>query len=130
MNNNILYVNKYTNICYNEEQMLETNIKCAKDKDNVETIFDLYVRLLTKNGEQRAVFYHLTFDKEAYTVSKLIKVLCDKYDKSDRTYRRAIEYLMRRRIIYIKDTILNINMDYNLAVLDLEKVKGIMIHII
>lgn len=130
MANNILYVNKYTNTCYNEEQILETNIKSAKDKTTVDTIFELYARLLTRSEEQRLVFYHLTFDKDAYSVSKLIKVLSEKYNKSDRTYRRAIEYLLRRRIIYVKDTILYINMDYNLSVLDLEKVKGIMIHIL
>lgn len=129
MNKDILYVNSLTNVCYNASEILELNIRRGGDETVPELIFNLYAKILTKCNEQKLVLYHLTYDKVAYTVAKLIKVLSASDTKSERTYRRAVEYLLKKRIIKVRDNILEVNVDYNLALLDLDNVKGIMIHI-
>lgn len=126
----ILYVNRYTNIVYNENDLLELNIKKNSQKLISEEVFNLYSKVLLNNYEQRLVFYHLTYDKEAYTINKLCKFLESKYDKSDRTYRRAIDAMFGKGLLKVNNRILYIHPDYNLSLLDLDNVKGIMIHII
>lgn len=127
----VMYVNQFANIFYNANEILDLNLKSSASANSpIDTIFNLYCRILTRSEEQRLVFYHLTYDKESYTISKLIKLLSDKYNKSERTYRRAIDYLIRRKIIGIRNNILEIKLEYNLSVLDLDNIKGIMIHII
>lgn len=129
-NDKILYVNRYTNVMYNENDLLELNIKKKSSELTSEAVFNLYAKILLKNYEQRLVFYHLTYDKEAYTINKLCKFLESKYDKSDRTYRRAIDYMFNKGIIKSDNKILYIHPDFNLSLLDLDNVKSIMIHII
>lgn len=128
--NNILYVNRYTNVCYKENEILELNIQKDKDELIKDAIFNLYCRLLTRSGEQRLVFYYLTYYNDEYSIAKLIRVLSNKYGKSERTYRRAIDNMMNRRVLYVKNNILFINMDYNLSILDLDNIKSIMVHVI
>ena len=130
MADDIIYVNKLRNIVYKDGEILETDVK--KSDDNVEdTIFDIFSRLLIKNGEQRKAFYHVVFDKKEYTKSTLSKHLVELYGKSERTYARAIEYLYKKRILYNnKYGKINVSLDYNLSLLDLENVKSIIIHIV
>ena len=129
MADDIIYVNKFRNIVYKDGEILETDVK--KSDDNVEdTIFDIFSRLLIKNGEQRKAFYHVVFDKKEYTKSTLSKHLAELYGKSERTYVRAIEYLYKRRILYTdRYGKINVSLDYNLSLLDLDNVKSIIIHI-
>lgn len=128
--NNILYVNRYTNVCYKENEILELNVQSGHDELVKDTIFNLYVRLLTKSGEQRLIFRYLLDHKEEYSIAKLIKVLSNDYGKSERTYRRAIENMIKRHILYVRNGILMINMDYDLSILDLDNIKSIMVHVI
>ena len=130
MADDIIYVNKLRNIVYKDGEILETDVK--KSDDNIEdTIFDIFSRLLIKNGEQRKAFYHVVFDKKEYTKSTLSKHLVELYGKSERTYARAIEYLYKRRIFYNnRYGKINVSLDYNLSLLDLDNVKSIIIHIV
>ena len=136
MADDIIYVNKLRNIVYKDGEILETDVK--KSNDNIEdTIFDIFSRLLIKNGEQRKAFYHVVFDKKEYTKSTLSKHLVELYGKSERTYARAIEYLYKKRIrlMHISDVFrrygkINVSLDYNLSLLDLDNVKSIIIHIV
>ena len=129
-NDKILYVNRYTNIVYNENDLLELDIK-KKSKELIsEAVFNLYAKVLLNNHEQRLIFYHLTYDKEEYTIVKLCKFLESKYDKSERTYRRALDAMFSKGLIKINNRVLYIHPDYNLSLLDLDNVKGIMIHIV
>lgn len=126
----ILYVNKLTNTCYKNGEILETNIVLnKKDKTAKEAIFDIFARMLTKNGEQRKVLYHIMFDAYLYNSSTLSTKLSYTYGKSERSYRRAIEYLLNKKVIQIKDKKFVVNIDYNLALLDLDEVKSIIIHL-
>lgn len=129
-NDKILYVNRYTNIVYNENDLLELDIK-KKSKELIsEAVFNLYAKVLLNNYEQRVIFYHLTYDKEEYTIVKLCKFLESKYDKSERTYRRALDVMFGKGLLKLNNRILYIHPDYNLSLLDLDNVKGIMIHIV
>jgi len=130
VNDKILYVNRYTNIAYGEKDLLELDVKKHSKELISEAVFNLYAKVLVSNYEQRLVFYHLTYDKEEYTITKLCKFLESKYDKSDRTYRRAIDVLFGKGILKMNNRILYIHPDYNLSLIDLDDVKGIMIHII
>lgn len=129
-NSDILYVNRLTNIIYQDGEILETSIKKDKKDSQRDTIFDIYARMLVKNSEQRKVLYHLIFDKEEYTRNKLCIKLSQLYDKSSRTYERAIDYLFSRKIIRAdRYKILKVSIDYDLSFLDLDSVKSIIIHI-
>lgn len=129
-NDKILYVNRYTNIVYNENDLLELDIK-KKSKELIsEAVFNLYAKVLLNNHEQRIIFYHLTYDKEEYTIAKLCKFLESKYDKSERTYRRALDVMFGKGLLKLNNRVLYIHPDYNLSLLDLDNVKGIMIHIV
>lgn len=129
-NNDILYVNRLSNTVYKDGEILET-IYAPKKNDTIkETIFEIFSRLLTRNGEQRKVLYHLMYDIAEYNKNSLSKHLKDLYGKSEKTYTRAIDHLIVRKIINInKQKILQMNIDYNLSLLDLENTKSIIIHI-
>lgn len=129
-NNDILYVNRLSNIVYKDGEILET-IYAPKKNDTIkETIFEIFSRLLTRNGEQRKVLYHLMYDIAEYNKNSLSKHLKDLYGKSEKTYTRAIDHLIVRKIINInKQKILQMNIDYNLSLLDLDNTKSIIIHI-
>lgn len=126
----ILYYNRLTNVVYKDGEILETNISHSNKDTRRDTIFDLFVRILVKNSEQRKILYHVMFDKESYTRAKLCKKLSLLYDKSEKTYSRALDYLYAKRII-IQDRYktLRVPIEYNLALLDLDNVKSIIIHI-
>lgn len=129
-NADILYVNKLTNTLYIDGDILETNISRAKNDLPRDTIFDIFARIITKNGEQRKVLYHLLFDKAEYNKSTLCKKLSVLYGKSSRTYERALDYLYGKRIIYNdRNKIIHVALDYDLSLLDLENVKSVIIHI-
>jgi hypothetical protein len=129
-NDKILYVNRYTNVIYNENDLLELDVKKKSKEVISEVVFNLYSKVLLNSYEQRLVFYHLTYDKEEYTITKLCKFLENKYDKSERTYRRAIDTMFGKGLLKLNNRILYIHPDYDLSLLDLDNVKGIMIHII
>lgn len=131
MADDIIYVNRLRDIVYRDGEILETDIKKSDDDTIEDTIFDIFSRLLIKNGEQRKAFYHIIFDKKEYSKNTLSKHLKDLYGKSERTYIRAIEYLYKKRIIYNdKHGKIRVSLDYNLSLLDLDNVKSIIIHII
>lgn len=126
----ILYVNRLTNTVYIDGEVLETSVKEPKKNLHIETIFDIFARILTKSGEERKVLYHTIFDKAEYNKNTLSKHLSALYNKSERTYYRAIDYLLSRRIIYqTKSKILKVPIEYDLSILDLDEVKSIIIHI-
>lgn len=126
----IIYVNRLTNVVYKDGDILETTIKTVTKDSRRDTIFDLFARVLVKNVEQRKALYHIMFDKEEYTRNKLCKKLSLLYNKSDKTYQRALDYLFGRRIIYQdRYKILHTPIEYDLALLDLDNIKSIMIHI-
>lgn len=126
----ILYVNRLTNTVYSDGEILETNISKSKKDTKRDIIFDIFARILTKNGEQRKVLYHIIFDKEEYNRNTLSKKLSSLYDKSSRTYERAIDYLFTRRIIRAdRHKILKVTIDYDLSLLDLDEVKSVIIHL-
>lgn len=129
-NNDILYVNRLSNTVYKDGEILET-IYAPKKNDTIkETMFEIFSRLLTRNGEQRKVLYHLMYDIAEYNKNSLSKHLKDLYGKSEKTYTRAIDHLIVRKIINInKQKILQMNIDYNLSLLDLDNTKSIIIHI-
>lgn len=126
----IIYANRLTNIVYYDGDILETNL-INKDKDNKrEHIFDVFARVLVRNNEQRKVFHHIMFDKEAYTRQKICKKCSLLYNKSEKTFQRAVDGLFGKRIItQDKYKILHVPIEYNLALLDLDNVKSIIIHI-
>ena len=127
----IMYVNRLSNVVYKDGEILETFIAKAKKDTPRDAIFDVFARVIAKNGEQRKVLYHLMFDKEEYTTNSLSKKLSELYGKSNRTYQRAVENLNLRRIIkYDKHRILKLPIDYDLSLLDLDSVKSVIIHII
>lgn len=129
-NNDILYVNRLSNTVYKDGEILETIYTPKKNDTIKETIFEIFSRLLTRNGEQRRVLYHLMYDVAEYNKNSLSRHLKDLYGKSEKTYTRAIDYLIVRKIINInKQKILQMNIDYNLSLLDLENTKSIIIHI-
>lgn len=129
-NNDILYVNRLSNTVYKDGEILETIYTPKKNDTIKETIFEIFSRLLTRNGEQRKVLYHLMYDIAEYNKNSLSKHLKDLYGKSEKTYTRAIDHLIVRKIINInKQKILQMNIDYNLSLLDLENTKSIIIHI-
>ena len=129
-NSDILYVNKLTNVIYQDGEILETSVKKDKKETQRDTIFDIYARMLVKSSEQRKVLYHIIFDKEEYTRNKLCIKLSQLYGKSSRTYERAIDYLFGRRIIRAdRHKILKVSIEYDLSLLDLDSVKSIIIHI-
>lgn len=129
-NSDILYVNRLTNVVYKDGDILETTINRSTKDTAKETIFDIFARLLAKNVEQRKVLYHIMFDKEEYTRAKLCKKLSLLYNKSDKTFSRALDYLFGKRIIcQDRNRVLQIPTEYNLALLDLDDVKSIIIHI-
>lgn len=129
-NSDILYVNKLTNVIYQDGEILETSVKKDKKDTQRDTIFDIYARMLVKSSEQRKVLYHIIFDKEEYTRNKLSIKLSQLYGKSSRTYERAIDYLFGRRIIRAdRHKILKVTIEYDLSLLDLDSVKSIIIHI-
>ena len=129
-NSDILYVNRLSNTVYKDGEILET-VYAAKKTDTIkDTIFEIFSRILTRNGEQRKVLYHLMYDIAEYNKNSLSKHLKELYGKSDKTYTRAIDYLISRRIINItKYKVLQMNIDYNLSLLDLDETKSIIIHI-
>ena len=129
-NSDILYVNRLSNTVYKDGEILET-VYAAKKTDTIkDTIFEIFSRILTRNGEQRKVLYHLMYDVAEYNKNSLSKHLKELYGKSDKTYTRAIDYLISRRIINItKYKVLQMNIDYNLSLLDLDETKSIIIHI-
>ena len=127
----IMYVNRLSNVVYKDGEILETFIAKAKKDTPRDAIFDVFARVIAKNGEQRKVLYHLMFDKEEYTTNSLSKKLSELYGKSNRTYQRAVENLNLRRIIkYDKHRVLKLPIDYDLSLLDLDSVKSVIIHII
>lgn len=126
----ILYVNRLTNVVYQDGEILETTYRKAKKDTLTEAIFDVFARMLTRSGDERKVLYHLIFDKAEYTKNSLSKHLSAIYFKSERTYQRAIDDLLNRRFIQqSKSRILKVPIDYDLSLLDLENVKSIIIHI-
>lgn len=126
----ILYVNRLTNVVYQDGEILETTYRKAKKDTPTEAIFDLFARMLARSGDERRVLYHLIFDKVEYTKNSLSKHLSALYCKSEKTYQRAIDDLLNRRFIYqSKSRIIKVPIDYNLALLDLDNVKSIIIHI-
>lgn len=126
----IIYANKLTNVILKDGEILETVIKRNKKDLPNETIFDIFARIITKNGEQRKVLFHVIFDKEEYNRYSLSKKCSLLYGKSDRTYQRAIDYLFGRKIIYQdRYKTLKVPVEYNLSLLDLDKVKSVIIHI-
>ena len=127
-NSDILYVNRLSNTVYKDGEILET-VYAAKKTDTIkDTIFEIFSRILTRNGEQRKVLYHLMYDIAEYNKNSLSKHLKELYGKSDKTYTRAIDYLISRRIINItKYKVLQMNIDYNLSLLDLDETKSIII---
>ena len=129
-NSDILYVNRLSNTVYKDGEILET-VYAAKKTDTIkDTIFEIFSRILTRNGEQRKVLYHLMYDIAEYNKNSLSKHLKELYGKSDKTYTRAIDYLISRRIINVtKYKVLQMNIDYNLSLLDLDETKSIIIHI-
>ena len=129
-NADILYVNRLTNTVYVDGDILETNINKSKKELPRDTIFDIFARIITKNGEQRKALYHLLFDKEEYNKSTLCKKLSMLYGKSSRTYERALDYMFGKRIIYNdRHKIIRVTIDYDLSLLDLDNVKSVIIHI-
>ena len=72
----------------------------------------------------------ILYVKEEYTIAKLCKFLESKYDKSERTYRRALDVMFGKGLLKLNNRVLYIHPDYNLSLLDLDNVKGIMIHIV
>lgn len=126
----IIYVNRLSNIVYKDGQILETTINKGKKDTARDAVFDIFARVLTKNGEQRKILYHLMFDKEEYTANSLCNKLSKLYGKSARTFQRAVEYLYTRRIIrFGKHRNITLPLDYDLSLLDLDQVKSIIIHI-
>lgn len=126
----IIYANKLTNVILKDGEILETVIKRNKKDLPNETIFDIFARIITKNGEQRKVLFHVIFDKEEYNRYSLSKKCSLLYGKSDRTYQRAIDYLFGRKIIYQdRHKTLRVPVEYDLSLLDLDKVKSVIIHI-
>ena len=100
-NSDILYVNRLSNTVYKDGEILET-VYAAKKTDTIkDTIFEIFSRILTRNGEQRKVLYHLMYDVAEYNKNSLSKHLKELYGKSDKTYTRAIDYLISRRIINV-----------------------------
>lgn len=129
-NADILYVNRLTNNVYVDGEILETTIGKSKKDLPKDTIFDIFARIITKNGEQRKILYHLLFDKEEYNKSTLCKRLSMLYGKSSRTYERGLDYMFGKRIIYNdRNKIIRVTLDYDLSLLDLDNVKSIIIHI-
>ena len=129
-NSDILYVNRLTNKVYKDGDILETYVKKSKKALPRETIFDIFARILTRCGEERKVLWHLMFDKEEYNKNSLAKALSNLYGKSNRTYIRAIDELLKRKIIIqTKNKILEVPIDYDLSLIDLENVKSIIVHI-
>lgn len=129
-NPDIIYVNRLTNVCYRDGDILETSYTKTKKDTPRDIIFDIFARILTKNGEQRKVLYHLIFDKEEYNRNNLCKKLSTLYGKSTRTYERAIDYLFGKKLLRTdRNKTIKVPIDYDLSLLDLENVKSIMIHI-
>ena len=79
----ILYVNKLTNVVYQDGEILETTYRKAKKDTLTEAIFDVFARMLTRSGDERKVLYHLIFDKAEYTKNSLSKHLSAIYFKSE-----------------------------------------------
>lgn len=126
----IIYVNRLANVVYKDGEILETFINKAKKDTPRDAIFDIFARIITRNSEQRKVLYHLIFDKEEYTANALSNKLAKLYNKSARTFQRAIDYLYVRKIIRAdRHRILKVPIDYDLSLLDLDKVKSVIIHI-
>ena len=126
----IIYANRLTNVVLKDGELLETIIKQGKNDLPIDTIFDIFARILAKNAEQRKILYHIIFDKAEYNRNTLSKKCSSLYGKSDRTYQRAIDYLFGRKIIYQdRNRTLKVPVEYDLSLLDLEKVKSVIIHI-
>jgi len=126
----ILYVNRLTNVVYQDGEILETNVHKSKKATHIETIFDIFARILTRCGEERKILWHIIFDKEEYNKIKLADMLEKLYDKSSRTYLRSINEMIKRRIIIqSKHKVLKVPIEYDLSLLDLDNVKSIIIHI-
>lgn len=129
-NSDILYINRLTNTVYTDGDILESSIKKDKKDTQRDIVFDIFARILVKNSEQRKVLYHVIFDKAEYTRKTLSNKLSELYEKSPRTYERAIDYLFGRRILRMNGhKVITIPIEYDLSLLDLESIKSIVIHI-
>lgn len=127
----VLFINRLTNIVYRDGEILETIINKRKNDTIKDVIFDIFARVITRNGEERKVLYHIIFDKEDYTNKKLTERLSQLYGKSTKTYQRAIDSLCLRKIIkHNRHKVLNAMTDYDLSLLDLDDAKSVIIHII
>ena len=127
----VLFINRLTNVVYRDGEILETIINKKKNDTIKDVIFDIFARVITRNGEERKVLYHIIFDKEDYTNKKLTERLSQLYGKSTKTYQRAIDSLCLRKIIkHNRHKVLNAMTDYDLSLLDLDDVKSVIIHII
>lgn len=128
---NVIFVNRLTNIVYKDGEILETIINKKKDSTPKDVIFDIFARVITRNGDERKVLYHVIFDKEDYTNKTLTEKLSKLYAKSTKTYQRAINSLCLRRIIkHNKNKVIKSMIDYDLSLLDLDDVKSVIIHIV
>ena len=129
-NSDILYINRLTNTIYKDGEILESSIKKDKKQTQQDTIFDIFAKILVHNFEQRKVLYHVIFDKEEYTRKALSNKLSILYEKSPRTYERAIDCLFGRRILRVdRNKVIKVPIEYDLSLLDLDSVKSIVIHI-
>ena len=127
----VLFINRLTNVVYRDGEILETIINKKKNDTIKDVIFDIFARVITRNGEERKVLYHIIFDKEDYTNKKLTERLSQLYGKSTKTYQRAIDSLCIRKIIkHNRHKVVKAMTDYDLSLLDLDDVKSIIIHII
>lgn len=126
---NIIYANKYTNVCYTDGEILEL-IRRKRDNESIkDVIFDLYAKFITRCIEQYHIYKFLTYEESQISVAKLCKILGERYNKSDRTYRRSIDNLVKAKIIFVDKGIISLNIDYDLSLLDLNDTKSLIIHI-
>ena len=129
-NSDILYINRLTNTIYKDGEILESSIRKDKKDTQRDIVFDIFARILVKSSEQRKVLYHIIFDKQEYTRKTLSTKLSELYEKSPRTWERAIDYLFSRRILRAdRNKVITVPIEYDLSLLDLDSVKSVIIHI-
>lgn len=128
-NANILYVNRLTNQCYVDGEILELTRHTKPNESIKDTVFDLFAKYLTRCEEQKEVYHYLMYEQNTISVPNLCKILSQRSNKSERTYRRAIDNLRRGKIIIISHSIISCNIDYDISLLDLDDAKSLIIHI-
>lgn len=121
-----IYVNRDNNTCYHDDEIFETSIETTNARHS---IINLFSKLLCDSYEESLIFATLVNVNFAFTISAMCKKLSADFGKSERTYRRAIECLLKKNVIQISEGTIIINQDYDISKYDLTNLKSIMIHI-